>query len=731
MSEHGIESDDLEPERYELRERPSYRFELDRRQFGGVLGAGLLITSLVARNLGALPARQARRSPPRIAERLHIGEDGVVTVMSGKVDVGQGARTQLAMAAACELRVPLERVRLILADSAVVPDDGGTYGSRTTPSTVPRVRAACAAVRELLLETAAAAWSVEPGILSFEGGRVVGSSPGRTFGYETLASAAHRDALDREIGPDVVLTPVAEWTVLGAPAPRIGGAEIVTGAHRYPSDIRRPGMLYGAVLRPPVFGATLDAIDLEPVREIEGVVAVADGDFAGVAARTSHDARRALDVLREHARWTEPERQVSSEDLFAHLEEHAGEGRSRSGRGRTRGRGSYAEALAAADQTLSQTYRVAYIQHAPMEPRAAVAEWEDGQLSVWTGTQNPGRVRQELARTFRIGEDAVRLVVPDTGGGFGGKHTAEVAVEAARLARAADRPVSLTWTREEEFTFAYFRPAGVITITAGLDRDGRLIAWEQINVNSGSSALGSPYDVPNERPVFRPSEAPLRQGSYRGLAATANTFARESFMDEVAVHLEQDPLELRLGLLGDLRLRAVLESAASRFDWSRRREETAADPTRGVGLACGTEKGSYVAACVELSVASDSGHYRVIEVCEAFECGAIQNPGNLRAQVEGAIIQGMGGALWEVIRFAGGRISNPRFGQYRVPRFEDLPKIVTVLLDRPDLPSAGAGETPIIAVAPAIANALFAATGERLRSLPIQNERYRPGSREK
>ena len=324
-------------------------------------------------------------------------------------------------------------------------------------------------------------------------------------------------------------------------------------------------------------------------------------------------------------------------------------------------------------------------------------------------------MRRELAEAFRIPEDKVRVIVPDTGSGYGGKHTGETAVEAARLARAAGHPVKVVWTREEEFAWAYFRPAGVIEVTSGVDRDGRLTAWEFHNWNSGGSAIRTPYDVAHQRIAFHPARSPLRQGSYRGLAATANHFAREVHMDELARAVKVDPVEFRRRNLKDARVRAVLDAAAERFGWGRAR----AAPIRGHGVAAGTEKGSYVAACAEVAVERVTGLVQVLRVVTAFECGAIVNPAHLRSQVEGSVVQGLGGALFEAVRFEKGEVLSDRFSRYRVPRFSDTPALDVVLLDRKDLPSAGAGETPIVTVAPAIANAIFDATGLRLRALPL------------
>ena len=721
----------LEPERYDLDEPPAYRFAMDRREFVGVLGAGILISIGGSASLAQeRPRGRGRRDRGggSIAERIHIGADGVITVLTGKVEVGQGSRTQLSMAAAEELRVPLGAIRLVMADSSLVPDDGGTYGSRTTPSTIPRVRRACAAARELLVETAAGEWKVDRAALTVRDAKIIGPSPDQVLGFADVVKKHFEKGLEREVEPGVTVTKVAEWKVLGSSVARVGGAEIVTGTHLYPSDIARPGMIFGVVLRPPSYGAKLASIDLTAAEKLEGVTAVRDGDFVGFAAAPSSRAREAMKAVAPSARWQEEESHPSSDELYSYLKEHVHADGARQGgwrRARTRERGSVKQGFAAADRVLREAYRIAYVQHAPMEPRAAVAEWKEGQLTVWTGTQNPGRVRGQLAEAFRVPAEKVRVIVPDTGGGFGGKHTAEVAIEAARLAREAGQPVSLRWSRKEEFTWAYFRPAGLIEMAGGLNAEGSIVSWEHTNYNSGSSAIATPYDIPNTRTGFHYCDAPLRQGAYRALASTANVFARESFMDELAAAAAVDPLEFRLRQLEHQRVRAVLESAARRFDWAGRKRSTSGSSRRGVGLACGTEKGSYVAACAEVEVSETTRRFRVVEVCQAFECGAVHNPANLRAQVEGCIIQGLGGALREEIRFRDGKVLNPRFSRYRVPRFKDVPKIEVTLLDRPDLPSVGAGETPIVAVAPAVANALFAAAGVRLRSLPLRSDSYR------
>jgi len=682
---------------------------ISRRSFVQWLGAGLLIS------VGAGPAL-AQRSGGRggggarsVSARVHLGQDGRITVLSGKVEMGQGARAELSQAAAEELRLAVGQVTMILADTSVVPDDGTTAGSRTTPATVPAVRQACAAARQLLVELACRRFGVQPGEVVVRDGQIAHAASQRTATYADLAQAGETaKAFERAIPAEIELTPVQAWRVLGTSVPRPNGRDLVMGTHAFPSDVRRPGMLYGKVLRPPSYGARLSSVDLAVAQALPGVVAVRDGEFAGVAAPTSLRAREALAALATTARWEELP-QPSSSEIYDYLRQRAQGGVPAN---------PFTAELAAAQQVLRQTYRVPYVQHPPLEPRAAVAEWEGDRLTVWTGTQSPFGYHRELARAFQLSEDNVRVMVPDFGSGFGGKHSGEAAIEAARLARAAGRPVSLTWTRAEEFTWAYFRPAAAIDIEATLDATGRLTSWYFLNLNSGGAAVDTPYRAGAARSRFIASNSPLRQGSYRTLAATANNFARESFMDELALAAGVDPLDFRLAHLEHPRLRAVLEAAAQRFGWRER--VTARQPSLGVGLACGTEKGSYVAACAEVTIDSVTQQIAVRRVCEVFECGAILNPANLRAQVQSCIVMGLGPALREEMRFAHGKMLNASFAQYRVPRFSDLPELDLHLLARPDLPAAGGGETPIIAIAPAIANAVAHATGTRVRQMPIR-----------
>ena len=720
--EDGVEwlmEPEIEPERYEFFENGGLSWRFDRRDFFRIAGAGIIVALFV----DALEAQQPGRRPGRggfgggpqeLSAWLHIGENGKITVYTGKVEVGQNARTSLTQVVAEELRTPVDRIEMVMGDTKLTPFDMGTFGSMTTPRMAPQLRRAAAAARELLLDLAAEQSKIDRAALDVENGKVIDTKSKKTFEFGALTKGKK---LAKAIAADVPTTPAEKWKVAGTPVPKVDGRSFVTGAHKYSSDMNRPGMLHGKILRPPSFKATLVSLNAHDAEAMPGVTVVHKGDFVGVVAPTEHEAAKALAAIK--AEWkTTP--QPSSDEVFKYLKEHQGGGGRFGGEGGFGGggrnnQGSIADGLKAADQKLQATYTIAYIAHAPLEPRAAVAEWTDGSVTVWTGTQVPFRVNGEVANATGVSVDKVRIIVPDTGSAYGGKHSDEAAAEAARLAKAVGKPVKLVWTREEEFTWAYFRPAGVIEVNAGAAKDGKLTAWEFHNYNSGPSAIQTPYEVANRKVEFHQAQSPLRQGSYRALAATANHFARESHMDELAHMLKMDPLEFRLKNLKNERLRAVLEAAAKQFGWGKSKP----DAGHGFGIAGGTEKGSYVATCAEVAVDNASGRVRVVRAVTAFDCGAVLNPNGLKNQIEGAMVMGLGGALFEAIKFANGEILNPRFSEYRVPRFADTPKLDVVLIDRKDLPSAGAGETPIVGIAPAVGNAIFAASGIRLRSMPL------------
>ena len=689
--------------------RPARPWDLSapgERDWFGVLGHGLVVV---------WPPSAAGTWPRSGGAWLHVAASGTVTAFTGKVDVGQDNQTALRLLVAEELAVDPAVVRLVQGDTDLCPYDAGTFGSLSLRDAGEALRRAAAGARQIPIGLAAARLGGPRACLHAEQGSVVCRLTGVRLPYTALLAGSRQVEVLSEEPP--LISP-AEWATAGRPfAAR--RADVVTGARRFVSDLRRPGLRHGAVLRPPAPGAALRSADTAAAEAMPGVTVVRDREFTGVTAPDPGTARRAVAAI--DADWDQLP--PGPADLEAYLRSHpvGGQGWQRAVTSET---GEVETALAAAVIGVQATYTTAYLAHVPLETRAAVAEWSGGRLTVWTGTNVPFAVRARLSETFGISEAAIRVIVPPVGGGFGGKHGDE-AIEAARLARATGQPVMVHWSRAEEFQHGFLRPMAVIDVRAGLDTAGSITAWDFLDINAGANGFAFPYAVPDRRLRYQPAASPHAQGPYRALAATANTFARESHIDALAYAAGTDPLRFRLRHLEDERLAAVLQAAAARFGWPPG-WQPAGRPTwrdgqwvwRGAGLAVGLEKGGRVATCAEV-LADGAGQVRVRRIVTAYECGAVVNPDTVVSQIEGGTVMALGGALFESVALTRGRLARPSLSGYRVPRFTDVPELDVVLLDRPDLPSAGAGETPLIAVAPAIANAIFAATGRRLRALPL------------
>ena len=406
--------------------------KFNRRQLFETLGAGALF--------------QLRLSGQVIGARLHFADDGTVTLLTGKVDIGQGSRTLLTQCVAEELEIDPAKVKLIMGDTALVPDDGGTFASLTTPNTVPIVRRAAAEARKMLPANRA--------------------------------------------GNNVELTPPAAWKVLGKPLKNVNGRAIVTGALKYSSDLKVPGMLAGKAIRSDAHQAELISF------EASGATAFRDGNFLGVFAADERSAFIAASRVR--AEWKAKDL-GDSREVFDFFKKNSTPpvANNKARYPPLFEKGSVAEGLQGASRKHEAAYTLPYISHVPIEPRSAIAIWDDNGLTVHSGSQVPFGVRKTLADTFGLSEQKVRVIVPATGSGFGAKHGPEVALEAARLAKAAGKPVRVAWTREEEFQAGYYRPAALIEVRSGLDAAGRICAWDFHNYNSGPSSLSAPYTIPN------------------------------------------------------------------------------------------------------------------------------------------------------------------------------------------------------------------------------------------
>lgn len=699
------QKDILAPEQYELYEEPAYQFNMNRRRFFGVMGSGLAIAFSATKSMGSVLADDDKTPEDQVGAWIHISETGNITIYTGKVEVGQNIRTSLAQIVAEELDVPMSKISMIMGDTDLTPYDRGTYGSLSTPQMGPRLRKAAATAREILIDMAAKEWKTDRAALFIQQGEIKNKNSKQSVNIGQLTRG--KEILKPVNDQAPVISP-EKWKVAGTSVPKVNGELFVTGKHKFVSDMKLPGMLHGKILRPPAYGAVLSSVDLTAAKKMKGVTVVHDGNFIGVAAPDVFLALKALEAIK--ADWkTTP--QPSHSEIFEHLKKTSEQGNSRD----SDSAGDVTNAFTKADVKVDQTFHIDYIAHAPLETRAGIAQWVDNKLTVWTGTQRPFGVQEDLEKLFNIPKENIRVIMPDTGSGYGGKHTGEAGIEAARLAKEANQPVKIVWTREEEFTWAYFRPAGVIEVKAGADKNGRLTAWEFHNYNSGEAAIETQYSVADRQIQFHPSSSPLRQGSYRALASTANVFARECVMNDLAMELKIDPLAFRLNNLKEERMINVLKGAAEKFGWKNFKPTAG----HGHGIACGTAKGGFVATCAEVVFDRSSEEVKVVRAVVAFECGAIINPDHLKNQIQGAVIQGLGGALFEWIDFRDGRILNPMFSEYRVPRFSDIPVLEIVMLNRKDIPSAGAGEAPIVCIAPAIRNAIANATGKRLYTLPL------------
>ncbi|HJM89836.1 MAG TPA: molybdopterin cofactor-binding domain-containing protein [Dehalococcoidia bacterium] len=676
----------------------------------GLIVAGEVTVGFPAQRTGYGAATYGNTEPQRESFTwLVVHPDGTATAFAGKVEYGQGIRWGLAVEVADELRLPLDAVEVVLGDTDRVPWDMGTFGSQSTARVGVQLRKAAATAREKLLELAADRLDLPTSDLSCEDGRVIASGDANhAVEYAELLAG---ERIEIDIVDDVALTPETDFTVMGTETARIDAEMRVTGAAVYSQDVQVPEMLFAHILRPPSYGATAATIDLSVAAQMPGVAQTIELDgMHAILADSDEEAEFAARVVQQQ--WDEQAGQPSRWDMPQLLKSSAQEPFV------TQEEGDLDAGFAEAAGILEETYYIPYITIAPMEPRAAVAQWDGDRLTIRAGGQRPFGLRSELAGHFGIDEDNIRVVTQEIGGGFGGKSIYPVAEEAATLARAAGRPVRVAYTRNEETTLSTFRPAALIEIKSGFTSDGRIVAWDYRAYHAGERVMigrrgsMSPYDTPNVRAeVFR-SDSPLRSGSYRSLGGAVNHFAREVHIDEIAAATGVDPVALRLKNMVDPRFRRVIETAAGRFGWG------SGDAGSGRGIAIGLDVGSYSATAVQLDV--QGTEVKVERVAASLDCGLTVNPDGARNQMEGGVVMGMGNALYEAADFEDGRLLNPGFTRYRVPRSNNAPGIEVDLVGDPETPSTGAGEPGIVPIAPAISNAVFDLTGERHRELPIQ-----------
>ncbi|MBL0313451.1 MAG: xanthine dehydrogenase family protein molybdopterin-binding subunit [Holophagaceae bacterium] len=692
---------------------------MDRRDFLKLTGSGLLVVCSVDPLLGqAGPAPTAQRAATDINSFLHIGADGRVTCLVGKVELGQGVMTSLPQLAAEELGVPLSAVDIVMGDTDLCPMDRGTFGSLSIRMFGPTLRAAAAEARAVLVQMAAERLRLPVTDLEVRDGVVISKTdPSKRMGYGALAAGKR---IERRLDGQAVLKQVSAFTIMGRSAPRRDALEKVTGKAKYAGDIAPSGALHACILRPPSHGAKLLRADTAAAEAVPGVRVVHDGDLVAVLHAHRDEAARALALVK--ATYSPSPSRVTHETIFEHLQKVAPEARP-TGTG-----GNLAAGEKSAAQVVEQTYLKGYVAHAPIETHSAVAMVENGKVTVWAGTQTPFPLKTQIARALNIAPEKVRVITPYVGGGFGGKSASMQGIEAARLAMATGKPVRVVWSREEEFFFDTFDPAAVIKIRAGLDAAKKIVFWDNTIIGAGDRGSALFYEVPNHRTAVRggwnanpAGMHPFAIGPWRAPGANANVFARESHIDVMAAKAGMDPVEFRLRNLTDARMRRVLEAAAKQFGWTPK----PAPSGRGVGVACGDDAGTYVATMAEVKVDKATGKVQVVRVVCAQDMGIVVNPEGAVQQMEGCITMGLGYTLAEEVRFKDGVVLDTNFGTYELPRFSDVPRIETVILDSPDLAPQGGGEPAIVTTGAVLANAVFDAVGARVVQLPMTPTRVK------
>ncbi len=686
-------------------------FPVDRRDFVKLTATGLVVLFGV-RPAAALQEPRRQGYPADLNAYLHVGANGRVTCMVGKVELGQGTMTSLPQLLAEELDVPLASVDIVMGDTDLCPWDMGTFGSLSVRQFGPVLRQAGAEARAALLEMAAERLQAPPERLSVKDGVVTDTAGGRSVTYAQLTEGKR---IERTLTTKPAVKPVRAYQVVGQSTARRDAIGKVTGKAAYAGDIVPDGgALHARILRPPVHGATMGAVDVSAAERIAGIKVIRDGDMVAVLHPHRDEADRALALVK--AEWTRHDPPVDDANIFDHFlkaappPQTAAEG------------GSLAEGEKLGE-VIEHTYYDSYVAHAPMEPHAAVAAVENGKVTVWAGTQTPFSLKTQIMQALRLPAEKVRVITPFVGGGFGGKSASRQGVEAARLAMLTGKPVRVQWSREEEFFYDTFRPAAVITIRSGMDRAGKLVMWDYLVYCAGERGAAHFYDIPHHKTVTRggwsgagtPGLHPFAIGPWRAPGANTNAFARESHVDVMAAKAGIDPVEFRLKNLKDPRMIRVVNAAAKEFGWTAR----PAPSGRGVGIACGIDAGTYVALMAEVAVDKSTGAVQVKRIVCAQEMGVIVNPEGAIQQVEGCLMMGLGYALSEEVLFKGGDVRVRNFRNYDLPRFSWMPRTRTVLVDAPDIASQGGGEPAIVPVGAVVANAIFDATGRRMYRMPM------------
>lgn len=688
----------------------------------------------------------------RLDDWLAIEPDGTVLASSGKVELGTGVCTALAQIVAEELDVPFERVRMVMGDTANTPDEGYTAGSMTINSSGTALRQAAAEARRILLEMASERLDAGPGELDVHDGVIsVTHHPDRSISYAELMGGK---LFNHEVTGKAPLKSADAYQIVGKPIPRVDLPAKLTGQPSFIQDLRLPGMLHARLVRPPGPGAKLIAMDESSIKDLPGLVKlVHEGNFIGIVTEREEQAVLAAKQLK--VEWQETPAFPPQEDLYTFLRDQptddvvlVEEGDVDAGLGR-------------AAQQLHATYYQPYHAHASIGPSCAVANVKDDQVTIWASTPGPYPLRTALAQLLGVSDEKVHLIHVEGAGSYGQNGSDDVAADAVILSRAVGRPVRVQWSREDEFIWEPKAPAMVMDVRGGLDVQGNVVAWDyqvwspshvarprfgkqlltaQLMSGQGDTpprfSFGAErnaptnYSFPTQRVrVHWLARSPLRASAFRSLGGAENTFANESFMDELAAAARVDAIEFRMRYLLDPRAREVLQAAAEKANWEARPSPRAkqGDVAEGRGVAFARyENDQAIVACIAfVRVDTESGAVQVKRIVVAHDCGLIINPDGLKNQIEGNVIQSLSRALKEEVKFDEFRIESVDWETYPILKFSEVPEVEIVLINRPEQPALGAGEPSTVTTAASVANAIFDAVGLRIRQIPFTPERIR------
>jgi nicotinate dehydrogenase subunit B len=714
---------------------------VNRRSVLKVSGLLVVAFSLAPRFTIASASVVAKPVTPDLVDSyLAIGPDGRITVYSGKVDLGTGLRTALTQIVAEELDVPLSHVTLIQGDTLLTPDQGPSYGSLSIQNGGAQLRRAAATARRALLERAAVKFKTDASTLSIRDGVIVGPNSREL----ALGNVVGGRMLSLKLDQNAPLKSPADFKLVGKPVRRLDIPDKVTGRFTFMQDFRRPGMLHGRVIRPSGIGATLVSYDESSISAIPGIVKVVRiENFLGVVAKSEWSAIKAARQLSvEWSAWSGLPEQSQIWEHVRHtkiLKDDV-----------TSSRGDSESALTGAPRKLAATYDFAIHTHGSIGPSCAVAEFEKGALTCWTASQATHNLRKQLAAMLGVADESVRCIYVDGAGCYGRNGHEDAAADAVLLARAVGQPVRVQWMRADEHGWDPKGPPTLLDLRAGLDAGGKISAWEsELFIPSGIAGfvalvgadhaglnslgqlspggvindLAIPYAIPNVKTTaHRLESTPFKPSWIRSPGRMQNTFANECFLDEIAAAIGADPLELRLQYLHDARGEELLERLAALSNWRQRpKSDRQGELVTGRGLAYIKYElvRTYVGVVAEVQVNTQSGEIVAKRFQIAHDCGQIINPDGLRNQIEGNVIQTVSRVLKEEVKFDRSMVTSLDWGSYPILTFPEVPEVVMDLIDRPNEVPWGGGEPTAAVVPSAIANAVFDATGVRLRSVPF------------